>query len=176
MFQNETVKQAEVAAYFKRFDEAEKLYLDMDRRDLAVGLRKKLGDWFRVVQLLKTGSGGDDQQLEEAWNAIGDYYADRQKWQVTNASHAGMVVISSRWIVACRHQAVTYYLQGRNQERLAECYYMLENYAGLKKMMESLPENHKLLPDIAGMFVTVGMCSEAVEAYTKVKSPCLFQN
>lgn len=51
-------------------------------RDLAVSLRKKLGDWFRVVQLLKTGSGGDDVQLEEAWNAIGDYYADRQKWSV----------------------------------------------------------------------------------------------
>ena len=50
-------------------------------RDLAVSLRKKLGDWFRVVQLLKSGSGGDDAQLEEAWNAIGDYYADRQKWQ-----------------------------------------------------------------------------------------------
>ena len=49
-------------------------------RDLAVALRKKLGDWFRVVQLLKTGAGGDDQALEEAWNAIGDYYADRQKW------------------------------------------------------------------------------------------------
>ena len=52
-------------------------------RDLAVALRKKLGDWFRVVQLLKQGSaGGDDTQLEEAWNSIGDYYADRQKWWV----------------------------------------------------------------------------------------------
>ena len=96
---------AEVDAFFKRFDDAEKRYLDMDRRyvvlrstgsyfptgkliivspcrDLAVALRKKLGDWFRVVQLLKTGAGGDDQALEEAWNAIGDYYADRQKWSV----------------------------------------------------------------------------------------------
>jgi len=27
-------------------------------RDLAVDLRLKLGDWFRVVQLLKTGGGG----------------------------------------------------------------------------------------------------------------------
>ena len=26
-------------------------------RDLAVDLRMKLGDWFRVVQLLKTGGG-----------------------------------------------------------------------------------------------------------------------
>ncbi len=32
--------------YFKRFDEAEQIYLDMDRSDLAVALRVKLGDWF----------------------------------------------------------------------------------------------------------------------------------
>lgn len=66
---------------------------------------------------------GDDQLLEQAWNAIGDYYADRQKWQ----------------------NAVTYYVQGRNQARLAECYYMLEDYSGLEKMVHSLPENHALL-------------------------------
>ncbi len=144
--QNQTMKQAEVAAYFKRFDDAERLYVDMDRRDLAVALRNKLGDWFRVVQILKSGSGGgDDQQLEEAWNALGDYYADRQKWS----------------------DAVNYYVKGRNQERLAECYYMLEDYMGLKKMMENLPENHKLLPDIAQMFITVGMCDEATNAYLK---------
>jgi len=51
-----------------------------------VALRKKLGDWFRVVQLLQTGSFGDDQQMEEACSAIGDYYADRQKWYLS-ASH-----------------------------------------------------------------------------------------
>ena len=45
-----------------------------------------------------------------------------------------------------RQQAVTYYVQGRNQERLAECYYMLEDYQGLEKMVNTLPENHKLLP------------------------------
>lgn len=45
-----------------------------------MSLRKKLGDWFKVIHLLKNGAGGDDLQLEEAWNALGDYYADRQKW------------------------------------------------------------------------------------------------
>ena len=32
-----------------RFDEAEKLYLEVDRRDLAVGMRRRLGDWFKVM-------------------------------------------------------------------------------------------------------------------------------
>lgn len=50
-------------------------------RDLAISLRIKLGDWFRVLQLLKSGSGDcDDALLEQAYNAIGDYFADRQKW------------------------------------------------------------------------------------------------
>jgi hypothetical protein len=49
-------------------------------RDLAITFRKKLGDWFRVMQLLKTGSAGDDLQVEEACNAIGNFYADRQQW------------------------------------------------------------------------------------------------
>lgn len=108
--QSEDMKQAEVAAYFGRFEEAEKMYLDMDRRytithpthhiswgqdfesgflkcslvtlrDLAISLRIKLGDWFRVLQLLRSGSGDSDDALQEqAYNAIGDYFADRQKW------------------------------------------------------------------------------------------------
>uniref|UniRef100_A0A3Q2XUY4 WD repeat-containing protein 35 n=1 Tax=Hippocampus comes TaxID=109280 RepID=A0A3Q2XUY4_HIPCM len=144
--QSEPMKQAEVAAYFSRFEEAERMYLDMDRRDLAISLRMKLGDWFRVLQLLKTGSGDcDDALLEQAYNAIGDYFADRQKWV----------------------NAVQYYLQGRHQEKLAECYYMLEDYDNLEKLTNSLPENHKLLPDIGQMFTTVGMCEQAVNAYLK---------
>ncbi|XP_010201833.1 WD repeat-containing protein 35 isoform X2 [Colius striatus] len=148
--QSESMKQAEVAAYFSRFEEAERMYLDMDRRNLAIGLRMKLGDWFRVLQLLKTGSGdADDALLEQAYNAIGDYFADRQKWL----------------------NAVQYYVQGRNQERLAECYYMLEDYQGLENLANSLPENNKLLPDIACMFVRVGMCEQAVSAFLKCNRP-----
>ncbi|TRY60156.1 hypothetical protein DNTS_003730 [Danionella cerebrum] len=148
--QNEAMKQAEVAAYFSRFEEAERMYLDMDRRDLAISLRIKLGDWFRVLQLLKTGSGDcDDALLEQAYNAIGDYFADRQKWL----------------------NAVQYYQQGRNQERLAECYYMQEDYDGLERLANSLQENHKLLPDIGRMFVTVGMCEQAVSAFLKSNQP-----
>lgn len=64
-----------------------------------------------------------------------------------------------------------YYLQGRNQERLAECYYMLEDYDGLERLSNQLPDNHKLLPDIGQMFATVGMCEQAVNAYLKCNQP-----
>ncbi|KAJ9582947.1 hypothetical protein L9F63_022708, partial [Diploptera punctata] len=142
---NDTLKKAEVAAYFKDFDEAEKLYLEVDRRDLAISLREKLGDWFRVVQLMKMGAGGSDIQMEIAWNSIGDYFADRQNWE----------------------GAREYYEKGRNQEQLVKCYYMLEDYETLENMANNLPENHNLLPNIGEMFASVGMCAQAVTAYIK---------
>ena len=39
LLDDEKKQAAEVAQYFGRFDEAEKLYRDMDRRDLALRLR-----------------------------------------------------------------------------------------------------------------------------------------
>jgi WD repeat-containing protein 35 len=120
--------------------------LFLNKRDLAYQMRKKLGDWFKVAQLLKSGSGikhssdidpdllegdmllstnsgGTDTQLEEAYNAIGEYHAERQKWDL----------------------AVKYFILGRNLEKQAECYYILEDYDSLCKVMDQLPENSELL-------------------------------
>jgi WD repeat-containing protein 35 len=55
------------------------MYLQMDRKDLALDLRSRLGDWLRVVNLLQTG-GGDDVLVAKAWHNIGEYYMDRYKW------------------------------------------------------------------------------------------------
>ncbi|CAB3360361.1 Hypothetical predicted protein [Cloeon dipterum] len=142
---NDILKQAEVAAYFKKFDQAEKLYLDVDRRDLAVALRERLGDWFRVIQLIKMGPGGTDTQIEVAWNCIGDFLADRHKWEA----------------------AKEYYEKGNNHEKLVQCYYNLEEYDALESVVNQLPEGHPLLPVIADRLASVGLCEQAVKAYIK---------
>ena len=46
VFKNDNMKAAEVAAYFKRFEDAERMYLDMDRRYV------RLSVWFSCVYLL----------------------------------------------------------------------------------------------------------------------------
>ncbi len=51
-------------------------------RDLAYQLRRKLGDWFRVVQILQSGAIASDAMQNEAWNELGDFYYDRQQWLV----------------------------------------------------------------------------------------------
>lgn len=78
----ETLQKAEVAAFFGNFDEAEKLYIDADRRDLAIELRETLCDWFRTVQLYRIGPGISDQQMERAWKEIGDDFASLRVWYV----------------------------------------------------------------------------------------------
>jgi WD repeat-containing protein 35 len=145
-FDDEPKQRAEVAAYFHRFEEAEQIYLEMDRLDLAKQLRVKLGDWFRVVKLLNsTGSTTDDKTMLQAWSKIGDYYADRLKWE----------------------KAAKYYQRGGMRTRLAECYYMTENYQALSGMIYTLTDNDPLLTTIGEMFQAVGMCEQAVEAYNK---------
>ncbi|KAJ3116200.1 WD repeat-containing protein 35 [Nowakowskiella sp. JEL0407] len=132
-------------SYFGNFEAAEKIYTEIDRKDLAIDLRVRLGDWFRVVQLIKSGGGGDDKLLDRSWKEIGDYYFDRQRWS----------------------QAVTYYSQGRNVEKLIECYYILEDYENLEKQISSINESPRLLKNVANKFVSVGMCEQAVSAFIK---------
>lgn len=45
-----------------------------------------------------------------------------------------------------RSDAVNYYEKAHNEERIAECYYMMEDYNGLEKLLNDLPENDKLSP------------------------------
>eukprot|EP00753_Platysulcus_tardus_P015766 PLAT5272.2.p1 GENE.PLAT5272.2~~PLAT5272.2.p1 ORF type:complete len:1194 (+),score=710.47 PLAT5272.2:43-3624(+) len=141
---DKTKQRAEVAAYFRQFEKAELLYREMDRKDLAIDLRMRLGDWFRVVQLLQ-GPAGDDTQRRMAWNRIGDYYADRLKW----------------------HKAVQYYVQGKSNEALVRCYYHLGNFSGLVKVAAALPEGAELLLDIGEKLTSVGMGEQAAEAFLK---------
>jgi WD repeat-containing protein 35 len=78
---NDTKKQkAEIASYFENYDQAEQLYLQQDRHDLAIDLRMKLGDSFQVLSLIQSGSIVDDLVLRNALNQLGDYFYDRQEW------------------------------------------------------------------------------------------------
>ena len=49
-------QRAEVAVYFKRFDEAEQLYHKMDRHDLAIDMRMRLGEQIAHQACLSAGS------------------------------------------------------------------------------------------------------------------------
>lgn len=146
---NERNKQrAEVCAYFRRFDEAESIFLNNDWKDLAVELRMRLGDWFRVVQLIQSGAG-DDKMLSQAFNNIGDYYADRQKWA----------------------KAMKNYHKGDNLKEMVNCAYILDDYDTLEGLIDQIPEGSPFLADVGEKFMSVGLCKKAVQAFLKAHDP-----
>ncbi|CEG49203.1 WD40 repeat protein [Plasmopara halstedii] len=143
---NDRVKQkAEVAAYFQNFDEAEALYRQIDRKDLAIDLRQRLGDWFRVVQLLQSG-GGNDDLLTHTWNMIGEFYFDRHKWE----------------------KAIKYFAQAKNTNALVQCYYALGDFGQLEALVDEIPETSPLLKELAVKFTRAGLCQSAVETYVRM--------
>nr|CCA19609.1 hypothetical protein PANDA_002987 [Albugo laibachii Nc14] len=145
---NDKVKQrAEVAAYFQQFDEAEALYRKIDRKDLAIELRQRIGDWFRVVQLLQSNNPeGNDEELINAYNMIGEYYVERQKWE----------------------KAIRYYTQSRNIVALARCLHKLGDYNQLELLVQELPQDTEILREMAVKFARAGMCDSAVDVYLRL--------
>ncbi|RNF04337.1 WD repeat domain 35 [Trypanosoma rangeli] len=135
-------QRAEIHTYYGRFDEAEKIYKDIDRKDLMLDLRYRLGDWFRVVQLVQEG-GGDESHMRQAWENIGDYYADRQKW--TKASQ--------------------YYTQCRQLHKLAHILFLLEDYDFLAQLIPSAEHDKGLLLKIGEMLFSVGLSEDASRAF-----------
>ena len=138
--------RAEVAAYFHKFDEAEKIYTDSDRKDLALALRRKLGDWSRVAELQQqAGSTSTDAESKANYNHMGNYYFDRHQFA----------------------KASRYYKSAANNEKLVDCYYAVEEYDELDSLAETLDERDPLLAKVADLFASVGLCQQAVRCYVK---------
>jgi len=137
-------QKAEIQAFQGRFDDAESIYRNMERKDLAIQLRMKVGDWFKVVDLIKEGFGNDDI-LMQAYDKLGDYYADRFKWD----------------------EAAGYYKLSKNYEKLVDAYFNIEDFEGMKGIIEIVPEGNNLLMEIGEKLQSVGLCDEAVDAFLK---------
>nr|XP_023029130.1 WD repeat-containing protein 35 [Leptinotarsa decemlineata] len=143
---SEAIRRARVATYFKNFDEAEKIYMEADRADLALNLRQTLGDWFRVIQILKNGVTAPDHLLKTAYNSTADYFAHFNNWA----------------------SAVEYYELGKNTPKVVECYHRLEDWKSLESIIDTLPEGDPLLETIGDMFAASAVHNEAVKAYVKL--------
>ncbi|GET86225.1 intraflagellar transport protein 122B, putative [Leishmania tarentolae] len=144
---------AEVNAYYRRFDEAERLYKDVDRKDLALDLRYRLGDWFGVVRLVQEG-GGDEALLFQAWENIGDHYASRQKWS----------------------KAAQYYTQCRHYRKLARIFYIIEDYEMLTQLISMGEHDKELMVTLGNMLLTVGLAEEAAKAFIAANEPRMAVN
>ncbi|EFC45890.1 hypothetical protein NAEGRDRAFT_32701 [Naegleria gruberi] len=141
---NEAKQKAEIEAYFHRLDEAEKIYRSIDRKDLAIDLRKRYGDWKKVLSLVRE-MNGSDEMLIDVFNHLGDFYSERQQWE----------------------RSIQFYVKARNFEKLIEAYYRIGDFESLERMVDDLPENNPLLHPIGEKLASVGLSTQAIQALVK---------
>jgi len=139
------MQKAEIASWFNKFDDAEEIYRTIDRKDLVLEMRSKLGDWPKVVQIIEQGAG-NDEELKKAYKNLGDYSAERGKW----------------------HKAIKYYSNAQDNESLVEAYFKIEDFDNLEKLIRILPENSHILDTLGERFQSMGLCDAAAQSYLKM--------
>ncbi|EAY22286.1 WD repeat protein, putative [Trichomonas vaginalis G3] len=137
------IQRAQVLSYLGRFDEAESIYLSMDRLDLAIEMRRSIGDFRHVIKIMGNGVG-DDETIAAAYTAVGDELCEQAHWS----------------------DATMEYSQARNDEKLMKARFLAQDYDGLERLMMSLPAQSPLLHKIGEMFVAIGAVDDAVTAFT----------
>lgn len=73
-----------------------------------------------------------------------------------------------------RDKAAGYYQQGNDLLKFAECLYQLEDYKGIERIIEELPDCHDTLYDFGLRFANLGMIKQAMYAFIKVCLIILF--
>lgn len=138
-------QKAEILSLYGKTDEAEKIFRNIERKDLAIQMYIKRGDYYRVLEMTKEGSGYDDI-LSKLTNKLGDDYAEKFEWD----------------------KAAEFYLTSKNYKGLIEAFTMLEDYDSLAQIIEEIPENDPLLNELADRFQLAGMADYAVKCYEKL--------
>ncbi|MCO5558432.1 hypothetical protein L7F22_012015 [Adiantum nelumboides] len=137
-------QKAEICAYFKRFDEAERLLLQMKRIDLALNLHIKFGRWS-ALERLAVSNLEDDSVMQLTYDSMGKHFLERQNWK----------------------EAKKFYERSKNNECIAHCLHKLGDWKTLEGLMKSLSKDDPLLLYIGNQFWSVGMCKQAVDAFIK---------
>lgn len=108
--------------------------------------RQTIGDWFRVIQLLKTIDHQSFDLLCTVYNSIGNYFKQTQNFQT----------------------AVEYYIMAKNTDEIINCYCHVDDYDALEKLLDTLPAGDPLIAKIAKKFTTDAVFPSLVTAYEKV--------
>ncbi|CAI5455549.1 unnamed protein product [Caenorhabditis angaria] len=141
--QNGEIQRAEVFSHLSKFDKAEKIFLQNDRRDLAIAMYTKINDWKHVLQLLTADD--DDSVRQTALKNVGDSLYDHMKYQ----------------------EAAMVYKQADCLEQRINSLIKSNLFGELEELARNLPDNHRLLEKIGDAFTSRGLCDQAVECYMK---------
>lgn len=145
--ENKLLQKAEIYAFFQRFDESRDILLKAERKDLALQLMTKTGD-YQGLEIAISKGDWDASLLNRSHKILGAYYRDKLNWM--KASH--------------------YFALCDDQDALIECYYMSKNTEKLGKLVYQINDRDTLL-DIGQKLESLNAIEMAAKAYEKTGDP-----
>ncbi|KAF5296919.1 hypothetical protein FQA39_LY12276 [Lamprigera yunnana] len=143
---NKDIARGMVASYLKDYDEAIKLYNQNGHGHLSVNLLQNIGDWFRIIQMIKCGYPATERLLNSVYNNAGDACAHLDNWPA----------------------AKEYYELVKNKKKMVESYFHLEDYKSLENLADRFDSDDPVLADIARGLAIEGDYTSAIKLYLKM--------
>ena len=140
-------QRPEMFCYFGRAQDAQSMFSKMDDRLQALHLGLRVGDFQRVIHLIKKERNKEfnDRTINTVYRRIGDYYRSRFEWK----------------------EALKYYLKSKDYRNAAEAAFKMEDFTVLQQISKQIPSSSNLLKTISRMFVVNGLTAEAATAMIK---------
>ena len=143
------LQKAEIAQYNSNFEEASKLFSKSNRNDLKLEMLMKLGKWDQVTEIMSEDNEQNKNTKEEHMKMAYNNYADElfEKKEYDKAEE--------------------FYNKAGNIKGVINCLFAKEEYDKAAKMIEVIPEEDEFLEEMGNRFLGLGMCHEAVLAFTR---------
>ena len=142
--EDDELKKAEILEFNNNYDEASNKYNKMGRNDLNLAMNIKLGKWDKVTDMMSKNDA-KDENLKIAYNNYADELYEKKDYD----------------------KAEDYYKKSGNLHGLINTYFAKEEYNKAAEMIEVVPKEDEFLDKMGDKFRGLGMCPEAVAAYTK---------
>ena len=127
------LKKAEILAFFLEYDKAEEIYNMMERRDLVISMRMKLGQWEKVIGLIKESGYVQEDILKVAYNNLAKQCVENKEYD----------------------RAEELYSLTNNHEGLINLWFKTENFEKAGKLIDIIPEGNNFLLFMGEKFETV---------------------
>ncbi|KAF1763427.1 hypothetical protein GCK72_011693 [Caenorhabditis remanei] len=141
------LRNAEVMAYQDKYEEAKQLFLQCDRKDLAVEMFKKVGDSKAVYDLIKNDP--DEHAKKEAFRDLAETAAELMDYD----------------------DAAKWYGQSGDTGEQIDCLIRGNMFGELEVLARALPDDSDFMEVMGDAFTSRGMCDQAVECYLRKSLP-----
>jgi WD repeat-containing protein 35 len=137
------LQKAEIYAFFQKYEEARDTLIRAERKDLAVQLMTKIGD-YQGLELVIAKNDWDSALLNKVYRILGTYYKDNLNWK----------------------KAIHYFGLCEEMEEQIECLYMNRKIAELGSLVYQV-NDPTLLLDIGEKLESLQSIEMAAKAYEK---------